>query len=165
MKTQFSQDSVPIQQKGRRIPVHLQKRVEKEINKLIDQNHIIKLDKCSDQKFISPIVITVRKDQTVKLVALDSKKINKYIHKNKYQMPNIELLLDNIAGGKIGQISANTSLNTRPTLRIFTNPVGQNNQRTMQLQSYWGQRYWNLSISNRVLASRTCQPTFKKQSI
>ena len=47
-------------------------------------------------KFISPIVITVKEDQTVNL-ALDSKKINKLIHKNKYQMPNIELLLDNIA--------------------------------------------------------------------
>ena len=62
----------------------------------MDQNHIIKLDKCSDRQFISPIVITVKKNQTVKL-ALDSKKINKFIHKNKYQMPNIELLLDNIA--------------------------------------------------------------------
>ena len=96
MKTQFSQDFIPIQQKGRRIPVHLQESVEEEFNKLMNQNHIIKLDRCSDQQFISPIVITVKKDQTVKLT-LDSKKINKFIHKNKYQMPNIELLLDNIA--------------------------------------------------------------------
>ena len=63
---------------------------------MIDQNHIIKLDKCSDKQFIRPIVITVEKDQTVKL-ALDSKKINKYIHKNKYQMPNKDPLLNNIA--------------------------------------------------------------------
>ena len=28
MKTQFNQDFMPIQQKGRRIPVHLQERVE-----------------------------------------------------------------------------------------------------------------------------------------
>ena len=96
MKTQFSQDFIPIQQKGRRIPVHLQERVEVEIYKLMDQNHIIKLDKSLDQQFLRPIVITVKKDQTVKL-ALDSKKINKYILKNKYQKPNIELLLDNIA--------------------------------------------------------------------
>ena len=79
-----------------RIPIHLQERVEVELNKLIDQKHIIKLDKCSDRQFISPIVITVKKHQTVKL-ALDSKKIKKFIHKNKYQMPNIDLLLDNIA--------------------------------------------------------------------
>ena len=75
MKTQFIKEFVPIQQKGRHIPIHLQERVEGELNKLIDQKHIIKLDKCSDRQFISPIVITVKKDQTVKL-ALDSKKIN-----------------------------------------------------------------------------------------
>ena len=95
MRTQFSKEFEPIQQKGRPIPINLQKRVETELNKLIDQKHIIKLDKCSDKQFISPIVITVKKDQTVKL-ALDSKKINKYIHKNKYKMANIDLLLDNI---------------------------------------------------------------------
>ena len=96
MKTQFNKDFEPVQQKGRRIPIHLQERVEAELNKLIDQKHIIKLDKCSDKQFISSIVITVKKDQTVKL-ALDSKKTNKYVHKNKYQIPNIDLLLDNIA--------------------------------------------------------------------
>ena len=96
MKTQFNKDFEPIQQKGRRIPIHLQENAEAELNKLIGQKHIIKLDKCSDKQFISPIVIKVKKDQTVKL-ALDSKKNNKYIHKNKYQMPNIDLLLDNIA--------------------------------------------------------------------
>ena len=37
-----------------------------------------------------------KKDQTMKL-ALDSKKINKFNHMNNFQMPNIELLLDNIA--------------------------------------------------------------------
>ena len=72
MRLQFSKDIVLIQQKGRCIPVHLRERVEKELNKLIDQKHIIKLDKCSDRQFISPIVITVKKDQTMKL-ALDSK--------------------------------------------------------------------------------------------
>ena len=48
MRTQFNQDFVPIQQKDRPIPVHLQERVERELNKLMDQKHIIKLDKCSD---------------------------------------------------------------------------------------------------------------------
>ena len=96
MKRQFIQDITPIQQKGRRVPIHVQKRVEKELSLLIDQKHIIKLDKSSDKQFISPIVIMVKKDQTIKL-ALDSKKIDKLIHKNKYQMPSFELQLDNIA--------------------------------------------------------------------
>ena len=91
MKTQFIPDVTPIQQKGWRIPIHLHERVENELNKLINQKHIINLEKCSEKKFISPIVIT-KKGQTVKL-ALDSKKTNKFIHKNKYQMPNIDFLL------------------------------------------------------------------------
>ena len=35
--------------------------MENELNKLIDQNHIINLEKCSDKQFISTIVITVKK--------------------------------------------------------------------------------------------------------
>ena len=42
-----------------------------------------KLEICSDDFYISPIVITVKKDKSIKL-ALDSKTINKAIHKNKY---------------------------------------------------------------------------------
>ena len=71
MKTQFNHDFMQIQQKGRRIPMHLQERVEGKLNKLMNQNHIIKLDKCSDRQLTCLIVITVKKDQTVKL-ALDS---------------------------------------------------------------------------------------------
>ena len=74
----------------------LTRKGRKRTQQRIDQKHIIKLKKRSDKQFISPIVKTVKKDQTVKL-ALDSKKFNKLIHKNQYQMPNIDLLLDNIA--------------------------------------------------------------------
>ena len=51
-----------------------------------------KLTNCSDQFFISPIVITVRKDQSIK-IALDSKILNKAVHKNKYQTPTIDSLI------------------------------------------------------------------------
>ena len=78
-----------IQQKGTRVPIHLQERFEKKYNKLIDQKQIIKLDKCSDKQFISLIVITVKIEQSMKL-ALDSKMINKFIHKIKDKIPSIE---------------------------------------------------------------------------
>ena len=133
MRTQFNQDFIPIQQKGRRIPVHLQERVEGELNKLIDQKHIVKLIKSSDRQFISPIVITVKKDQTVKF-ALDSKKINKFIHKNKYQMPNIDLLLDNIAQVVKSDKSKQTLFSTLDLCYAYSsNPPGKNDERTMQL--------------------------------
>ena len=58
MRTKFNKEFFPVQQKGRRVPAHLQERVEKELNKLMDHKNIIKLDKKSDRQFFCPIVIT-----------------------------------------------------------------------------------------------------------
>ena len=96
VKSKFKTNFTPVHQRGRRVPIHLQKQVEEELKKLQDNGNIIKLDKCSDKNFISPMVITVKRDKTIKL-AMDSKIINKAIHKNKFQMQNIDCLMDNIA--------------------------------------------------------------------
>ena len=95
-KSIFKSQYTPSQHKGRRVPLHLLDKVEQEPQKLIDEKQIIKLDKCSDELFISPVVITVQKDKTVK-IALDSKKLNDTIHKNKYQMQSIDHLMDSVA--------------------------------------------------------------------
>ena len=94
--TTFLQKLKALQQKGRRIPIHIQDKVEQEISSLMDRGHIIKLEKCRDQQLISTIVITVKKDQSIKL-AMDSKQFDKMIPKNKYEMPKINVLLDNVA--------------------------------------------------------------------
>ena len=94
-KSTFHKQFTTTQQKRRRVPINLQPLVNSELKKLLDEKHIIKLNSCSDKNFISPIVITVKRDKTVKL-ALDSKILIKYIHKNKYQMPNIDNLIDTI---------------------------------------------------------------------
>ena len=52
-------------------------------------------------------MVSVKKDQTIKL-ELDSKELNKAIHKNKHQMPNIDTLVESISQ----QISAPASQNT-----------------------------------------------------
>ena len=69
-KSTLKQDISPYQHKGRRVPLHLTEKVDKEIQHLLNTNQIIKLEKCSDQVFISPVVITVKHDQSIKL-ALD----------------------------------------------------------------------------------------------
>ena len=69
--------------------------MDAEIDKLLQQGHIEKRTECSDKYFVSPIVITVKKDGSVKL-ALESRELNKQVHKNKYQMPNIEELMDTV---------------------------------------------------------------------
>ena len=78
-------------------PTHQKKfvKVSDDLKKLSDEGHIEKINKCSDKNFISPIVITVKKDKSVKL-ALDWKVLNEAIHKNKYQMPNIDSFISSI---------------------------------------------------------------------
>ena len=75
--------------------ITLQDKVDKEINNLFQQEHIEKLEECLEKYFVSPIVIIVKKDGSVKL-ALESRELNKQVHKNKYQMPNIEELKDTV---------------------------------------------------------------------
>ena len=92
----FKSPIVPIQEKGRRVPVHIQDKVGQDIQKLIQEGHVVKLNKCTSEHFISPIVITAKKDGSVKL-AMDAKPMNDQIHKNHYQMPNLLELLDSAA--------------------------------------------------------------------
>ena len=94
-KSTFHKQFLPTHQKGRRVPINLQPLFNSELKKILDEKHIKKLNSCSDKNFISPILITVKRDKTVKL-ALDSKILNKSIHKNKYQLPNIDNLIDTI---------------------------------------------------------------------
>ena len=95
-KSKFHQKLTAKHQKVCRVPINLQPRVTAELEHLQNEGHIEKLSSCSDEHFISRIVITVRKDQSLKL-ALDSNVLNKALHKNKYQMPNIGMLIDTIS--------------------------------------------------------------------
>ena len=72
---EFFENLKPIQQKGRRVTISLQDKVDEKIHRLINEGHIVKLQECSDKYFISPIVITVKKDESIKL-ALESRELN-----------------------------------------------------------------------------------------
>ena len=106
-KSNFHKDFQPRHRKIRRMPINLQEEVKNELKKLLDEKHIVKNSSFPDKYFISPKVVTIKKDQTIKL-ALDSKVLNKAIHKNKHQMPNIDTLSESISQ----QISAPASQNT-----------------------------------------------------
>ena len=105
-------------QKGTKVPIHLQPKVKIELKKLLNEGHIENLSNCSDQFFISPIVITVRKDQSIK-IALDSKILNKAIHKNKSQTPNIDSLIQIISQNNVKRTARNGLLyDTRFEVRV-----------------------------------------------
>ena len=66
------------------------------MNRLLKEGHIEKIDDIKDDVFIQPTVITVKKDHSVK-IALDGRALNHEIDKDKYQMSNLDNLLDLVA--------------------------------------------------------------------
>ena len=73
VKIQLQDVAKLIQQTGSPIPIHLQQSVGKGINKLMRQGHIEKANNIDENCFVSPAVITVKKDKSVK-IALDSRR-------------------------------------------------------------------------------------------
>ena len=59
--TNFKDPLIPRQVKGRKVPIHIQDRVTAEIEKLIKDKHIEKLDKCTTDHFIATIVLTAKR--------------------------------------------------------------------------------------------------------
>ena len=86
----------PIKQKARPVSLHLQKDVERELKKLIRTGHLEKVNDVDEDCFVSPVVITVKSDKSVK-IALDSRKLNDSCIKMRPHMPNMEELLNQIS--------------------------------------------------------------------
>ena len=55
------------QQKGRRVPIPLPEQVDKEIEKLLTEGHIERVEKIQADIFIQRTVITLKKDKSVKI--------------------------------------------------------------------------------------------------
>ena len=96
VEIQLKEGAKSIQQKGRPIPIHLQQSVGKEIEKLKKQGHIEKAKDIGENCFVSPAVITIKKDKSVK-IALDSRKLNEITVKRKAQLPNMDELISRIS--------------------------------------------------------------------
>ena len=63
---------------------------------MLEEGHNRRVEKISDEVFIQPVVVTVKKDKTVK-IALDARSLNNSILKEKYQMPNLDILMEQVA--------------------------------------------------------------------
>ena len=86
----------PVKQKARPIPLHLQEEVGKELEKLIKTGHLEKVKLVDEDCFVSPVVIAVKNDKSIK-IALDSRKLNDSCIKIRPHMPNMEELLNQIS--------------------------------------------------------------------
>ena len=87
-----------MKQKARPIPLHLQEDVGRELEKLIKAEHLEKVKNVDEDCFVSPVVITVKNDKSVK-IALDSRKLNDSCNKRRPHMPNMEELVIQISVG------------------------------------------------------------------
>ena len=96
VKIQIKPGSYPIQQKARPLPYHLQKDVKNELDRLIKSGHLERLETIEDDCFVSPVVITVEKDKTVK-IALDARKLNESCVKKIPKMPIMDESLNQIS--------------------------------------------------------------------
>ena len=86
-----------------------ERRKRNELDRLIKSGHLERLETIEDDCFVSPVVITVKKDKTVK-IALDARKLNNSCVKKRPHMPNMEELLN--------QISAELSRNNHDPIWI-----------------------------------------------
>ena len=96
IKIDLKDDAKIIQQKERPVPIHLQNQVAEEIKRLIKNGYLERDTEITEDCFVSPAVITVKNDKSVK-IALDSRKLNEATIKKKAQMPNMEELLSRIS--------------------------------------------------------------------
>ena len=85
-----------MKQKARPIPLHLQEDVGRELEKLIKTGLLEKVKHVDEDCLVSPVVITVKNDKSVK-IALDSRKLNDSCIKIRPHMPNMEELLNQIS--------------------------------------------------------------------
>ena len=74
-KVEFKSDFKVEQQKGRRIPIHVQDAEEKELQRLMKEGHITKLEQVGENVFVSPAVVAVKGGGSVK-IAMDAVRLN-----------------------------------------------------------------------------------------
>ena len=86
----------PEKQKARPIPLHLQEDVGRELEKLIKAGDLEKVNNVDEDCFVSPVVVTVKNDKSVK-IALDSRKLNDSCIRRRPHLPNMEELPNQIS--------------------------------------------------------------------
>ena len=87
--------ATPPQVRPYRVPQHQKKEMEEQIKKLLDA-HLIKH---SQSPFAAPILLVKKKDGSMRLCT-DYRKLNALTIKNKFPIPVIEDLLDELHGAK-----------------------------------------------------------------
>ena len=98
IKLHIDETVQPVTQKHRRIPFHIRKDVEAELEKLEKQDIIEKVE--SPTPWTSPIVVVPKKDGGVR-ICVDMREPNKAIKRIKHPMPTIDDLISDLNGSTV----------------------------------------------------------------
>ncbi len=94
-KLHVNESKTPVVQKVRRLPFHTRAKVEKEINRLLDEGIIERAD--GPTTYVSPIVVVPKKDGEVR-VCTDMKCANEAIIRERHPLPTVDDLVDRLNG-------------------------------------------------------------------
>ena len=151
IKIQIKPGSYPIQQKARAIPYHLQD-VKNELDRLVKSGHLERLETIEEDCFVSPVVITVKKDKTVK-VALVARKLNESCVKKGRTCQTWKTTKPNIHRTIKKRPQPNMDFRGRSRFCLRTNETSPGNQQTLQLRRDRRKHEWILPIPKRFLRS------------
>ena len=91
-------DVPPKQQEHRRIPFHIRKDVERELQRLEDLDIIEQVD--GPTPWISPIVVVPKKNGETRL-CIDMREANKAVRREKHPMPTLDELVTDLNGATV----------------------------------------------------------------
>ena len=96
----IDQSVKPVALKQRRTPFHLREKVKDEIKHLLKQDIIEKVEGVPTP-WVSPIVVTPKKNTNKIRVCVDMREPNKAIMRERHQMPTVDELINDLNGAKI----------------------------------------------------------------
>lgn len=91
-------DAVPVVQPYRRIPVALEKMVDRKLDELLDQGIIESVNEPS--KWISPMVVVPKDDGDVR-ICVDMRRANEAVERENHPLPTFEDFLPHLARAKV----------------------------------------------------------------
>ena len=100
IKLHVDKDVQPVAQRPRKTPFHLRDKVKKEIDKLIDQDVIEKVEG-EPTPWVSPIVTPPKRNPEEIRLCVDMREANKAIRRERHIMPTMEELIVDLNGAKM----------------------------------------------------------------
>lgn len=93
------QDAKPVVQAYRRVPVPLEKAVNKKIAEMLDQGIVEKVS--GPSKWISPLVVVPRNNSDEIRICVDMRRANKAVERENHPLPTFEDFLPHLSKAKV----------------------------------------------------------------